>query len=172
MQLRLVGPAGHQCPEGTVGEILLRGPAVAQGYVGAESSREAFRDGWFHTGDLGFRYAGQLFVTGRAKEMVVVHGRNFYAEDVESVARAVPGVYRQRCVAFADGEDLVTIAVEVERGTTPGDLVEQIRRELTVRLDLSAVRVRVVPQRWLPQTTSGKWQRQLARDLLATDAQR
>jgi len=161
------------CPAGRLGEIQIRGTAVTSGYYGDPAASGAlFDNGWLRTGDLGFQLNGDLHVTGRRKEMIIVRGQNFFPEDVEAIARDVPGVYRQRCVAFAEedgtGREYAGIIVEA---TGPADEVRaQVTRRVAAELGLARVRVHVVKPRWLTRTTSGKWQRMLAAKRIADSA--
>ncbi|MEV6319182.1 AMP-binding protein [Streptomyces sp. NPDC051776] len=165
IELRIVGEDGKVAVDGTLGEIQIAGQPVTTGYFrNPEATAAAFDNGWLRTGDLGFLLDGELYVTGRRKEMVVVRGQNFFPDDVEQVARTVPGVYRQRCVAFSDtdwdgGE---RIGVIVEASQDPDWVREEVRSRVAAELDLSQVQIYVVKPRWIPRTTSGKWQRLLA----------
>ena len=172
VQLRIVGEDGAEVADGALGEIQISGESVTPGYFrNPEATAAAFDDGWLRTGDLGVQLDGELYVTGRRKEMVVVRGQNFFPDDVEHVARAVPGVYRHRCVAFSDtdaggGE---RIGVIVEAGGDPAQVREAVRKRVSAELDLAQVHVYVVKPRWIPRTTSGKWQRVLAARLVTAE---
>lgn len=155
-----------------LGEIQIRGDAVTIGYYGGGSADQKLftGDGWLRTGDLGFRLDGELFVMGRRKEMIVVHGQNFFPEDVESIVREVPGLYQKRCVAFpaSDGYmERMGVIAEVGGGTATDDLRRQITRRIAGELSLSQVDVHLVEPKWLTRTTSGKWQRSLAAQRIA-----
>ncbi|MFE9404936.1 AMP-binding protein [Streptomyces sp. NPDC006530] len=172
MELRLVDAAGSVCGPGQLGEIQISGPAVTSGYYGDPVATAAAFDGpWLRTGDLGLHLDGDLFVTGRRKEMIVVNGQNHFPEDAESLTRDLPGVHRGRCVAYADiaGERL-TVAVEIAPGGDPDAVARQIHRTLAERLGTASVHVHPLRPGWLPLTTSGKWQRGLVRELLADKA--
>lgn len=158
--------------QGCLGEICIRGIPVTPGYLHQPDATErVLKDGWLHTGDLGFFHGGELFVAGRLKDMIVVQGRNYFPDDVEELVRDLAGVYRQRVVAIADPdtEHIVVVAESTARpGTAQHDqLVRTIEGAVTTELGLSAVRVHLVAPRTLPRTTSGKWQRSRVRDLLA-----
>ncbi|QFZ18609.1 AMP-binding protein [Saccharothrix syringae] len=163
MSLRLVAADGTEVADGQVGEIALRGPALTSGYLDdPEATARAFRDGWLHTGDLGVRLDGELHVAGRLKDMIIVAGRNFYAEDVEDVVRAALPTGRGRCVAFADHErERIVVALETGDPAGAAELSARVRGLVSARLDLGAVDVHAVPRNTLPRTTSGKWQRAL-----------
>lgn len=165
IDLRVVREDGSVAEDSALGEIQIRGAGVTTGYFrNPEATAAVFDQGWLRTGDLGFVLDGELYVTGRRKEMVVVHGQNFFPDDVENVARTVPGVYRRRCVAFSDTDDEggERIGVIVETGEDPAAVREEVRRRVVHELDLPRVQVYTVKPRWIPRTTSGKWQRVLA----------
>ena len=93
-EVRIVDPAGASAPDGTVGEIVVRGPQVFAGYSGADTADDFLPGGWFRTGDLGRRDpgTGAFSVTGRSKEMIITGGLNVYPVEVEQVLEAQPGV--------------------------------------------------------------------------------
>lgn len=163
-QVRIADPHDRPLPERLVGEILLRGPSVMQGYYkDARHSAEALRGGWLHTGDLGYLAGGELYVCGRKKDLIIVHGRNYHPQDLEWVASEVEGVRRGNVVAFctADpngGERVVLIAES--RGRTDAEAVAaEIRRRVQEASGLHLYDVRVLPKGAIPKTTSGKVQR-------------
>ena len=160
MRLRIAGGV----PDGQVGEIELTGAAVTSGYLGAAEGPFT-DDGWLRTGDLGYLRGGELFFTGRSKEMITVRGENVYPLDVETVAQRVTGVYKRRCVAFVDEGRIVVCAETVRRD--PGErqqLIAEIGARCTAELGLSDLVVQLVPARTIPRTTSGKLQRLAMRD--------
>ncbi|MEV0648270.1 AMP-binding protein [Phytomonospora sp. NPDC050363] len=165
MNVRLVDDSGAYCPEGTVGEIQIAGPSVTTGYLhDPQATARAFDGAWLRTGDLGFRLDGDLFIAGRRKEMIVLRGQNHFPEDVEELARTHPGVHRGRCVAFADTDtETIVVVAEVPRGLDAGAVTADLRLTVAQRLGLAEVDVHAVNPGWIPQTSSGKWQRDLAR---------
>ena len=146
-------------PDGTVGEIQLRGAMATSGYLGGEPLFTD--DGWLRTGDLGYLRDGELFFTGRLKEMITVAGRNVYPLDVEDAARDVEGVHKGRCVAVAqdDPERVVLVAETTAAGDARADLVTRIRAAVAGRADLPGVTVHLVSPRTIPRTSSGKLRR-------------
>ncbi|NKY48869.1 AMP-binding protein [Nocardia vermiculata] len=182
MHLRIAGEFGEECAEGHLGEIQIAGEAVTAGYHrNPAATAELFEDGRLKTGDLGFLVDGELYVGGRRKEMVIVHGRNYFPTDAEYVARRVPGVYRGHAVAFADidhdsaggsHECLGVIVESEEPSSSHDDLATLVRKHVTTELDLAAVRVHVVPPGSLTRSTSGKWQRLAAATRLARQQNR
>ncbi len=170
------------CAPGEVGEVWVAGPHVAGGYWNrAEESEETFGatladgDGPFlRTGDLGFRQGGDLFVTGRLKDLVILRGRNLYPQDIEATAGAGhPALQPGGGAAFAveaGGEERLAIVHEVRRTALRGLDVEAVAR--AVREAVAAAHeaqvhaVALIRPGTLPKTSSGKVQRRLCRKLL------
>ncbi|WP_067865196.1 AMP-binding protein [Nocardia shimofusensis] len=172
LRLRVVDLDGRDLPDGGVGEILIQGPSVTDGYLGGDpaSATGMFADGWLRTGDLGYLRDGELFVTGRCKDMITVRGVNYYAQDVEHAVRGLDGVYQGRCTAAADrdGADVIALIAETElEGTDAEALAERLRGRVAAELGLAAVEVHLVAPRSIPRTSSGKLQRLAAGQLLA-----
>ena len=164
--------------DGLVGEIWVSGRSVAAGYHNRpELTREMFRArlpgedrGYLRTGDLGFIRSGELFVTGRIKELIIVGGRNIYPHDVEAaVVRADP-VFR-RAVAFSidgRGSEELCVVAEAGIGEVTSDsyfrMAESIVCCVTAEFGVRP-RVHICPRRTIPTTTSGKIRRQQARQM-------
>ncbi|MFD6156309.1 fatty acyl-AMP ligase [Nocardia sp. NPDC060256] len=172
LRLRIVDQDDdHELPDGAVGEILIQGPSVTDGYLTAQPETVAglCTDGWLRTGDLGYLRAGELFVTGRCKDMITVRGVNYYAQDVEAAVRDLDGVYKGRCTAATDpdGADVIALIAESElTDAAAAALGERIRAQVAAELGLAAVEVYLVAPRSIPRTSSGKLQRLAARDLV------
>jgi fatty-acyl-CoA synthase len=163
-RIQIVDEDGRPLPELHVGEIVLAGPSVMLGYYReAELTAEAIRDGWLRTGDLGYLSDGELFVCGRAKDLIIVNGRKYHPQDFEWAVDTLAGVRRGRVVAFgttAPGRaDQVVIVVEPS-GTVPAaPLTDAIRREVSDLFGLYVDHVVLVPSGTVGRTTSGKVQR-------------
>ena len=136
------------------GEILVRGENVTTGYYGQpEATGAAFQDGWFHTGDIGeLDEGGRLFIRGRKKEMIVTpEGLNVFPEDVERVVNAVAGVRDSAAVGLTqDGEERVQVALVVEPGTNPDEVVRLANAQLADHQRIRAARI--WPAAELPRT--------------------
>ncbi|HEV2149633.1 MAG TPA: beta-ketoacyl synthase N-terminal-like domain-containing protein, partial [Longimicrobiaceae bacterium] len=171
---------GAECPAGKVGEIWVAGPSVAGGYwERPEETERTFRahlagtgDGPFlRTGDLGFVHGGELFVAGRAKDVVIVRGRNHYPQDLELTAERAHAAIRPGCgAAFSvevEGEERLVVAAELERralGLDPAPVVDAVRRALAEEHELPPYAVVLLKTGAVPKTTSGKIQRRECRD--------
>ncbi|MER7842431.1 fatty acyl-AMP ligase [Kitasatospora sp. NPDC096077] len=175
--VRIVDPDTRATrPDGEVGEIWVSGPCVAAGYHGrAEESERTFRArradrtesrSWLRTGDLGFRHRGELFITGRIKDVVIRQGRNFYPQDIElSAENADPGLHPNCAAAFSadDGtRERLVLVVEADGRTLRGggeDLRGRIHRAVHEGQRLEPDEIVLVRRGSLPRTSSGKVQR-------------
>jgi fatty-acyl-CoA synthase len=163
-QIRIVGEDGRELPEREVGEITLAGPSVMLGYYKeAELTAQTLSGDWLLTGDLGYLADGELFVCGRAKDVIVVNGRKYHPQDLEWGVDDVAGVRRGRVVAFGlpqpGGPDRVAIVAEPSGTVSADALVESIRRRIGDICGLYVDDVVLVPSGAIGRTTSGKVQR-------------
>jgi fatty-acyl-CoA synthase len=168
---------GVELPEGRVGDLLVAGPSLMAGYLGQpEATAGVLRDGWLATGDLGFLLEGELYLTGRAKDVLILRGANHAPEEVERATSGVAGV-RAGCAAAvswlpegAAGEVLVLL-VETRRGVGEGEhaaIAAACRERVLASTGLDPERVVLLPAGALPRTSSGKIRRAEAlRQLLA-----
>jgi acyl-CoA synthetase (AMP-forming)/AMP-acid ligase II len=168
-----------RCSPGEVGEIWVSGPSVADGYWGRpEETERTFRaflrdtgEGPFlRTGDLGFLDGGELFVTGRLKDLIIIRGRNHYPQDIEATVQgAHPGLRANGGAAFevrTEDGPLLVVVQEVERGTRdldPARLLGDVRQAVAERHDLHLHDLQLLEFGSLPKTSSGKVQRHLCR---------
>ncbi len=181
-QLRVVDPNTRlPAPDGTVGEVWLSGPSVASGYwKPGETDRDTFAarlagadadaTDWLRTGDLAFVDAGEVFVTGRRKDLIIVRGRNHYPQDLElSSENSHPALRRGGAAAFPvheDGTEAVVLVQEVDRrydGADWDELATAVRRAIAAEHDLALRDVVLVPAGAVPKTSSGKVQRRACR---------
>jgi len=169
VEVRVADSHGEALPERAVGEVEVRGPTVTPGYVhDPDATRDTFRAGWLRTGDLGYLYRSELHLCGRSKDVLIVHGRNYYAHDLEASAGQVKGVRRGGVVAFASvGADRERVVLVAE-SRTPQDearIERDVRSALHRAFRLVPDEVRVVPPGTIPKTSSGKLKRDATRDL-------
>lgn len=171
-EVAIAAPDGRPLPEGSVGEVIVRGPGVFSGYLGdARASAESLRKGWLWTGDLGFLHAGELYVTGRSKEILILRGHNLMPHEIEWLAEAESGGGgTARAAAFsvdtaAEGEAAVLV-VEVE-GREPAALralEHAIRARVGRALGIVLADLAFVRRGRIPKTTSGKVRRRELRE--------
>ena len=152
------------------GVIYLRGPSVMSGYFNLpeETSHALSQDGWLNTGDIGYMVDGALTITGRKKDLIIIHGRNIWPQDLEHVAETQSEVRAGDAVAFSapnsKGEELCVLLVQC-RQRDPGIRNNLVRRlTALVRMEMSLdCYVELVPTHSLPKTSSGKLSRAKAR---------
>jgi acyl-CoA synthetase (AMP-forming)/AMP-acid ligase II len=182
IRVLIVDPATRvRCEDGTAGEIWISGPSVAAGYWGREQDTcETFgaclqtgEGPFLRTGDLGFVADGQLFVSGRLKDVLIVRGVKHHPHDLELTAEHAHASIRAGCCAafarHADDESIVMAAELEPRATAPlAAIVDAVRRTIADVHRIQLAAVALLPAGTLPKTTSGKLQRYLCRNGLLT----
>lgn len=168
--------AGAVTAERVVGEVQTTGPSLMDGYFrNGPASADAVQDGWLRTGDLGFLDGGRLFLVGRAKEVIIKGGRNYYPHDVERIASGVSGA-EGAAAAFArpnpdaGTEDLIVVVEARDRSPEGRErIAREARGELLAVLGVKADQVHVCPFGAIPRTTSGKVRRAACEALLGPE---
>ncbi len=167
VEVEIRGRDGAVLQEGRLGRIFVRSPSLMREYLGQpEATAAALDGGWLDTGDLGFALEGELYVHGRVKDAVVVHGANRAPEEFEACLDGIAG-FRPGCaVALGltgdDGEERLVVLAERMRSASPtGDaaLADAVRRAVTERTGVAPGEVRVLAPGTLPRTSSGKLRR-------------
>jgi len=163
-EIRIADAERNDLPERHIGEIALRSDCMLAGYYNrAEATAQVMQDGWYFTGDLGYIADGELFITGRQKDLIIVGGKNIYPQDIENTLNDIPGVHPGRTVAFgipneALGTEDIVVICEVD--TDDPDEKMRITREIRTRVaqttDAIARYVHLVKPKWLIKTSSGK----------------
>lgn len=164
LQVRILDETGQPLPDDRVGVISLAGECLFDGYFQLpEETQRRFAAGWYRTCDLGFMHEGELYVTGRENDLIIVHGKNFYAHELEHVVNQVPGVHPGRAVAVGwfrpevGSQDVVIIAEHAPDAA--GDraaVIQAVKHALLNAAGLLVFDVHVVSPGWLVKTTSGK----------------
>jgi len=166
-ELRIAGDDDLPLPPEHVGHIQIRGANVTAGYLDAPEANVALHapGGWLRTGDLGAIHDGELYITGRHKEILFVNGQNYYPHDLEAVALQVPGVELGKLVVSgvraAGAESDALVVFLLHRGELADflPLAQRVARRIGEHAGLEVTAV--VPVRRIPKTTSGKVQRHL-----------
>jgi acyl-CoA synthetase (AMP-forming)/AMP-acid ligase II/thioesterase domain-containing protein/acyl carrier protein len=170
--LRIVGRDERPLAEREVGEVLVRSPMLFTGYYAmAEESAAALRDGWLHTGDLGYLADGQLHVCGRTKDLIIVGGRNIHPSHLEEIVASVQGHGGRFAAAFGVpnpqlGTETPVVVCEMRQPLDDASRVQlrqDVREQLRRTLNLFVGDVHVVDKGWVVRTTSGKINRAASR---------
>ncbi|MFO7586422.1 MAG: AMP-binding protein [Anaerolineales bacterium] len=171
-RLRILNPEGQDLPDRVIGEIALQSDCMLTAYYNRPDATEAaLRDGWYLTGDYGYSLDGEIFVSGRKKDMIIVGGKNVYPQDLESLAYEVPGIHAGRAVAFgiedekAGTEEVVIVAeVDTEAPAERQTIADALRRHVSQNSAIVLRYVHLVGPKWILKTSSGKTARSANRE--------
>lgn len=176
-QVRVLDEQGRPLPERRVGELAVHSNCMLTGYYNRpDATEQAFSDGWYLTGDYGYIADGEVYVTGRKKDLIIVGGRNVFPQDLETLASETPGVHPGRVAAFgifneATGTEEVALVAEVD--LSEEELADDEKRQAledAIRLAVnrgSAISLRyikLVGPNWMIKTSSGKTSRAANRE--------
>jgi amino acid adenylation domain-containing protein len=180
-QIAIIHPETRQpCQPGQIGEIWVASPSVAQGYwERPDETAQTFRQRlpgyegaqFLRTGDLGILHAGELFVTGRLKDLIIIRGRNYYPQDIELTVERSSAAFRPGCgAAFSvpvEGEERLVVVQELDRQARSPDvpaLAATIRQAVAEQHEVQVYAVALIKHGSLPKTSSGKIQHRATRD--------
>ena len=171
MEVEVREEDGTPLPDGAIGKLWCRGPSVMVGYFrDPEATRACLVDGWLDTGDMGYMSDGYIFIVGRAKDMIIINGRNHWPQDIEWAVEQLPGFKAGDIAAFAittpGGEETPAVLVQC-RSSDESERVrlrDEIRERVRSVTGMNCV-VELIPPRTLPRTSSGKLSRAKARNL-------
>ncbi|WP_298199760.1 fatty acyl-AMP ligase [Novosphingobium sp.] len=171
MLVEIRGEAGKPLADHHIGKVWCKGRSVMHSYFRDPESTEAcLVDGWLDTGDMGYMADGYLFIVGRAKDMIIINGKNHWPQDIEWAVEQLPGFHQGDIAAFSvqaeNGEEVPAVLVHC-RVSDPVErkkLHDQIKDKVRSITGMNCV-VELVPPRTLPRTSSGKLSRAKARNL-------
>ena len=165
-EIEIRGLDGTPLPERHVGSVFVRGPSVMSGYFGDSSDHPTVlsADGWLDTGDLGYLADGDILITGRRKDLIIINGRNVWPQDLESIAEQQPEVRPGDASAFsvpgADGHEQAVVVIQCRESDHDRrqELIERVDRAVRAELGVSCI-IDLVPLHTLIRTSSGKLSR-------------
>jgi acyl-CoA synthetase (AMP-forming)/AMP-acid ligase II len=177
--VRILDGKGRELPDRQVGEVALQSNCMLTGYYHRpDATGKAFIHGWYLTGDFGYLVNGELFITGRKKDLIIVGGKNIYPQDLELLAYEVSGVHAGRASAFgifndATGtEDVILVAeVETDDPAERQKIADGIRAAVTRGSAVALRYVHIVNRHWMVKTSSGKTARSANRDKFMKEMQ-
>jgi acyl-CoA synthetase (AMP-forming)/AMP-acid ligase II len=171
---------GKDIPERHIGEIALKSDCMlTEYYHRPDATKKAFLEGWYLTGDFGYIAEGEVYVTGRKKDLIIVGGKNIYPQDLEQLAMDVPAVHPGRVVAFGvfnettGTEDVVMVAeVDEDEADECQRVADQIRQVVTRGSAVALRYVHIVGKHWLVKTSSGKTARSVNQEKFLAEMQK
>lgn len=165
-EVAIIDEDGHRLAERRVGQIIVRSNCMLTEYYSRpDLTEQAFTaDGWYKTGDMGYLAGRQIFMTGRLKDLIIVGGKNVYPQDLEDIANAIPGIYPGRAVAFSVpdeqmGTEAIVLVAELKDHAGPEhkfEIERELRRRVASQTEVTLRDVKLVEERWLIKTSSGK----------------
>ena len=169
VRIQIRDPRGRTLADGEAGRIFVSSPSLMHGYFGDPvATSQVLSSGWLDTGDIGFVDAGELFIAGRAKDVVIIRGANHPPQDFEECLDACDGIRRGRVVAAGfvpaghEAEELLILAERSSPHADDGPVTQRIRAEILERIGIRAHTIALLPKGTLPLTTSGKLRRREA----------
>ncbi len=171
MRVEIREEDGTILPERAIGKVWCAGPSIMHGYFNDREATEAcMADGWLDTGDMGYMSDGYIYIVGRAKDMIIVNGKNHWPQDIEWAVEQLPGFKAGDIAAFAittpGGEETPAVLVQCRTSDMAerSRLRDEIREKVRSITGMNCV-IELVPPRTLPRTSSGKLSRAKARTL-------
>jgi 1-acyl-sn-glycerol-3-phosphate acyltransferase len=172
-QIRIVDPAGRELPERQEGRLQFKGPSATSGYFrNPDKTRDLFRDGWLDSGDLAYIAGGDVYVTGRVKDVIIRGGRNVYPHELEEAIGNIPGI-RRGCTAVFGSRDRVSgtenlVVLTESRKKDPHSLEELRKQIANITVDILGMppdEIVIAPPGTVLKTSSGKIRRAASREL-------
>ncbi len=163
VELAIFDEQRDQLPDRRVGEIALRSEFMLSGYYKRPdlSEQAITKEGWYLTGDMGYLADGELYISGRKKDLLIVGGKNIYPQDLEAIANHTHGIHPGRAVAFGVlderlGSEKVVIVAEPADGADQEKAEQELRAKIVQETEVTLGDLRFVPRGWIIKTSSGK----------------
>lgn len=170
-QVKVVDDAGQPLPERHLGEILVKSDCMLTEYYHRADLQPFDAEGWYRTGDRGYIAAGEVYIAGRSKDLIINAGKNIYPQDLEAIVNTIDGVHPGRVVVFGvpdarEGTELIALVAEVESDDPAirKQITQAIRQQVGRQTEITLNFVELVERGWLIKTSSGKIARSQNRD--------
>lgn len=177
-QVRVVSPGGEDLRDGAVGELLIFSDSLFGGYYNRpDFTARALCDGWYWSGDLGFRLDGEVYVIGRKNDRIIVAGKNIYPQDIEEIVGSHPRIHDGRAVAIGvynpdlGTEDIIVVA-EVEKAEDLDNtfaIERQLSNAIVAELGVAVRAIYLKPPQWIVKSTAGKPARSTTREKILAE---
>jgi fatty-acyl-CoA synthase len=176
-QVRIASSTSETLSDGRIGQILIRSDSLFDGYYNRpDLSAAVLMDGWYHSGDFGFTWKDELYVTGRKKDLIIVAGKNIHPQDVEEIVCDHPQLRDGRAVALGifnpdlGTEDIVVVAELADEEDIEAAAIERaVRQAVVAELGVAIRALYLKPPRWVVKSTAGKPARSTTRDKLVAE---
>ena len=176
-EIRIVDDSGRELVDRQEGRLEFRGPSASSGYFrNEEKTMQLFHDGWLDSGDRAYMVSGDIYITGRIKDIIIRAGHNIYPQELEEEVARIPGIRKGGVAVFGSAdrvsqtEQLVVLAETREADPTArASLQRRISEVVTAVLDNPPEQIILVPPRSVPKTSSGKLRRSAAKALYEED---
>jgi fatty-acyl-CoA synthase len=171
VHVQIMGAESKPLPERHVGEIAIHSDSLLTGYYHRDDLQPFTPDGWYRTGDTGYIAAGEIYVIGRTKDLIINAGKNVYPQDIEAIVNAISGIHPGRAVVFGvsderEGTELIAVVAEVDTQDADArrEIMRQIRQRVSQQSMITVSYVLLTDPGWLLKTSSGKIARNANRD--------
>jgi acyl-CoA synthetase (AMP-forming)/AMP-acid ligase II len=172
-EIRIVDEKRNSIKDDLVGEIAIKSISMFDGYRNyPEKTAEVISNGWYFTGDYGFKHKDEFYVIGRKKDIIIVAGKNIYPEDIEDAVNQSIGVIPGRVIAFGEedqkmGTEQVSVVAETKSETeSEKNLIRMNMLKSAMAIDINIHKIYLVPPRWLIKSSAGKPSRKANKEKL------
>jgi len=170
-EIKIVDESRKEVDPDVIGEIAIKSVSMFDGYRNyPEKTAEVMHDGWYYSGDYGFKYEDNYYIIGRKKDIIIIAGNNIYPEDIEDAVSKVEGVIPGRVVAFGEEDPEIgseQISVIAETNLMTEDDQKKLKMSIVkagMEIDVSITKIYLVPRRWLIKSSAGKPSRKANRE--------
>ncbi|GAX62228.1 acyl-CoA synthetases (AMP-forming)/AMP-acid ligases II [Candidatus Scalindua japonica] len=164
--------SGKLLSDNQLGEIAIKGHSLMSGYVGKNPEYTFTKDGWYLTGDLGWKINGQLYIAGRKSDVIIRSGVNYYAHDIENELNDLEGLRQGGIVCFGVTDDeigteriIIWVEIHLSRKAGKYELENEINNRVFKRFGFKPDRIEIFHKRVIPKTSSGKIRRFHCKDI-------
>ncbi len=173
VEIRIEDKHGNILEQRQKGQIVIRSNSLFSGYhQRPDLTEQVLKDGWYFTGDMGYMASGELYITGRMKDLIIIGGENIHPEDLEAIAASTTGIQADRCVSFGihdplQGTEKIILICNLERSVVESEkarIEKALRRKVMEEMGITLGEVLLVNNGWIIKTQNGKLARNANRE--------